>query len=649
MYTVDCGEPIMIFWQRSNRNILYALGALSLAVLACGPLNLVREILAPSDVWYVAIGGNDGNSCRSETEACASIEAAVDKADVNGEIRILAGRYRAGIVHIDKNLRLIGAGSDTTTVAGEGRGTSPIFFLGASALEDIPAPSGGASIFLSGMTLEQGHEGVLWNDGVTSILSDLRVRNTEGTTWGAIRNFAGSQLNMIDVHIDGITVTARGGCSAIENKGIMDLRESTITGGSGGRAAICNSGTGIITIARSEISGNRSSALMVGENSTARVGATLIIANESSQGGGAIYNLGSLSLTTSMLRDNRTPTHLGGGIFNTGEMSITRSTLSGNEALEAGGIYNDELAFASLVNTTISGNRALDGNAGGIYTLSTMELDFTTVAFNDPIGLVVDVDHPSPSVQRSVFASNRADDCAVQISASAPGVALLDAILSSLGHNLDSDNRCGLDSSGDRAGVDPRLEPLADNGGPVLTHALGTGSPAIDSAGSCEAVDARNISRPQGGDCDMGAYEVDLSPFEGTRVPTSGDFHGQPAGPVNCRSGPGVVYRTVAYFDVGDELSILARDPQATWLQVQEIDQPTCWINRDLLDIDPVFNLMDLPPGTIPPTPTRTPVPATEKPDTGAQGCWHQGQNDNQPLCYLPCPPQPNPGGACTP
>jgi hypothetical protein len=61
------------------------------------------------------------------------------------------------------------------------------------------------------------------------------------------------------------------------------------------------------------------------------------------------------------------------------------------------------------------------------------------------------------------------------------------------------------------------LNPLAYNGGPTATHslaptspALDAGNPAVPGGGSfapCAALDQRNIARPQGAQCDMGAYE----------------------------------------------------------------------------------------------------------------------------------------------
>jgi hypothetical protein len=78
------------------------------------------------------------------------------------------------------------------------------------------------------------------------------------------------------------------------------------------------------------------------------------------------------------------------------------------------------------------------------------------------------------------------------------------------GNNVFSDLSCGPAASGDRAGVDPLLAPLADNGGPTDTSALLLGSPAIDAGAGCPATDQRGVSRAQGTTCDAGAFE---SPF----------------------------------------------------------------------------------------------------------------------------------------
>jgi CSLREA domain-containing protein len=68
------------------------------------------------------------------------------------------------------------------------------------------------------------------------------------------------------------------------------------------------------------------------------------------------------------------------------------------------------------------------------------------------------------------------------------------------------------DSACPGSAVDPRLQPLSDNGGPTKTMALAAGSPAIDAVpatgAACPTTDQRGVSRPQGAACDIGAFEL---------------------------------------------------------------------------------------------------------------------------------------------
>jgi hypothetical protein len=80
------------------------------------------------------------------------------------------------------------------------------------------------------------------------------------------------------------------------------------------------------------------------------------------------------------------------------------------------------------------------------------------------------------------------------------------------GYNLDSGTSCGFSTSNHSlSNTDPKLGPLAHNGGPTQTTTLLPGSPAIDAGGTsangCPPTDQRGVSRPQGSACDIGAYE----------------------------------------------------------------------------------------------------------------------------------------------
>ena len=157
----------------------------------------------------------------------------------------------------------------------------------------------------------------------------------------------------------------------------------------------------------------------------------------------------------------------------------------------------------ALINTTVSGNTA--GEGGGIHSIRPLTLANSTITMNEAVrgGGVYSVDGVVDLVN-TVIAGNTASngpDCSGE--------------LTSLGHNLVG-NAIGCDfgaASGDQVGfqfgIDPKLSPLQDNGGPTFTHALLDGSPAIDAGdnASCPSTDQRSVARPQGAACDIGAYE----------------------------------------------------------------------------------------------------------------------------------------------
>ena len=93
-------------------------------------------------------------------------------------------------------------------------------------------------------------------------------------------------------------------------------------------------------------------------------------------------------------------------------------------------------------------------------------------------------------------------------------------VINSLGHNLESAADCGFQSSGDLQNTNPKFFTggVSDSGGNTDTIALDATSPAVDAVRSgapgCGGTDQRDIARPQGPACDIGAFEV-LQPVEG--------------------------------------------------------------------------------------------------------------------------------------
>jgi predicted outer membrane repeat protein len=217
--------------------------------------------------------------------------------------------------------------------------------------------------------------------------------------------------------------------------------------------------------------------------------ASTFVNNSSNQSGGAIYDNEGLIMRNSTFANNSG--HDGGALYIWGSYSyLINSTVSGNKAIggSGGGInYNySPPSSLQLVNSTITDNQAtLDG--GGISTFGTVWLSNSLIALN-----TVSVGGDGPDL------SNRAGG-----SIDTQGYNLI-GIRSTSGYFYPA--------TGDRYGtpanpLDPKIAPLADNGGPTKTHALLPGSPAIDAANTanCESTDQRYVARV--GECDIGAYE----------------------------------------------------------------------------------------------------------------------------------------------
>jgi len=224
----------------------------------------------------------------------------------------------------------------------------------------------------------------------------------------------------------------------------------------------------------------------------------------------------------------------GAGIRNQGKLTMSLGDVSGNHAGgDGGGIATDAPGMGNgmtLTNVTVSSNQA-DGNAGGIFKDDAgAELNNVTLAGNtadaDANGggngggfraLSGAVNFHNSVVTGNIDASPMAAD--KQPDCSAGG--------ESAGYSLIGDTTgCSWtpDATDVPIGSGAGLGPLSPSGPGTFTHALLLGSPLIDRGFGCPEIDQRLIHRPQGGGCDIGAYEL-VAPGTATRpalVPTAG-------------------------------------------------------------------------------------------------------------------------------
>ncbi len=192
----------------------------------------------------------------------------------------------------------------------------------------------------------------------------------------------------------------------------------------------------------------------------------------------------------------------GGGILNLGKLNVENVTFSNNTAVDYGGaLYARDITW--VVNSTFSGNSASYGGAisDGSDGYSTgMVIHNTTFSGNSATGSggAIEAILGSVHIHNSIIAN------------SISGGNCVGGVVNA-GPNLDSGSTCGFGLSN----TDPKLAPLADNGGPTPTFALLSGSPALDAGSNfmCSGaavgdLDQRGATRPQGVKCDLGSYEA---------------------------------------------------------------------------------------------------------------------------------------------
>ena len=311
-----------------------------------------------------------------------------------------------------------------------------------------------------------------------------------------------------------------GGIFSSSNS-VVSLNDSIVSGNESGVNNGGNGGgihaSGVVSLTNSTVSGNSSG------NGSGGIGIF-----------GQLFGpYGSLTLINSSVSDNRVTDDggIGGGIVSSNsDVSLTNSTVSGNSVIgissQGGGIFTSN-GYLSLTNSTVSGNSS-GGLGGGIRVISNfspVQFVNSTVTDNLAAGAGGGISFERSQgliLQNSIVAGNTDEGAAPDLFATFSGDSELIVEHSLIGDTTGS----GVDATtgtGNILNQSALLGPLADNGGPTLTHALLVGSPAIDSGSNLLAVDEngnalttdqRGEDRIQFGTVDIGAVELEAAdPF----------------------------------------------------------------------------------------------------------------------------------------
>lgn len=241
-------------------------------------------------MWFVANTGDDSNDCSSPSTPCATINAAIGKADPDNFIFVASGTYTGSgeeqVVLVNKNIVLLGGWDATFSIQ---NGTS----------------------IVDG---QQSRRGITVGQQVTLLLDRFMLQNGRSFSGGSgLTNFGAVTINDSSITRNS-SITDGGG---ILNLGSLIINNSSITnnqGGSGGGIANGSSGFAFLAttiLNNSTISGNSASSRGggIGNSSTGTLvlNNTTVFGNQDEffPGGGGIYNGGgSVTVQNSIIAGN---------------------------------------------------------------------------------------------------------------------------------------------------------------------------------------------------------------------------------------------------------------------------------------------------------------------------------------------------------
>jgi hypothetical protein len=367
-----------------------------------------------------------------------------------------------------------------------------------------------------------------------STISSNSVSGLHKAIGGGI--FAVGTVSLIESSVSGNSLTSSSTVDGIAyGGGIYSKGKLTLSGSS----VSANSAAGYYGAFGGGLVGlddvGSSSSFVIGNSSTASG------PDRSAEGGGVIL-LGDFSATETTIDGNQVSAFnaLGGGLVAYKGISLVRSTISHNHSsASVGGIFGESASPAtSTVNiqsSTISGNTADYLVGGAFFNSATVGLYNSTVAFNTAaighLGAPIPFDYYAPglaltgvsttmtvTLQSSILSNNTygAPETEVDLSTAKTSSNMISFNLSPANNFVriyHIDGTLPIDTLPDPQKITcPLLGNLRDNGGPTQTHALLSGSPAIDTGNN-----VLDLTYDQRGDgylresviADIGAYEVD--------------------------------------------------------------------------------------------------------------------------------------------
>jgi hypothetical protein len=396
---------------------------------------------------------------------------------------------------IDAGSNALAGGSDQRGLSrfsngnGDGRGNTvdigafEVQLYRVSSLQILGAATGGE---------DDGGFGIFRNDPELIASADAFAQLTAagradlGDAFGANNAAGGGAVVFVDSIVPGRIL--------LKGRELVVRRNLAIYGPGADRLAI--DGAGLSRVMRVGEGAHLYISGLALENGTGETGGGMLI------DGNASVELESVSV-----RGNAATASGGGLALQSGRTTIVRSSLTGNSAAERGGALYAAPETNVVIDTSTVSENVAGTWGGGLAIAGDVWIQSSTFAGNTA-GV------SAPGLRLESGAAGQIQNTILAHGGMAAVEVASEATLLSGGNNLSDAAESVFSHASDLLETDPKIGPLALNGGATLSHAPLYRSPAINAGDSTDAppLDQPGFQRIRGGFIDIGSVEIQNDP-----------------------------------------------------------------------------------------------------------------------------------------
>ena len=445
--------------------------------------------------WYIAESGNDTTATGASDNPFRSIQSGINFSSDADSVTVAAGTYVENINFRGRNIKMVGAGRETTTIDGDSTGIA------------VMINNTSSSSLLKGFTIQNGSGSSGFNNGAgvycddcVTVLKNLIVTENNQDQQG---DGSGIYSNIGNISIENVSVTNNtGDFGAV---GLLNGSTATLNGVTISDNVNSQWGGGIyvngsvVNIYESQITNNSAGhggGLYSTSSSVVHMQDVSVTSNTANDGGG-MYLYDSGHILANVTISGNTANYNGGGmILNGSNPTITNVTISGNTANDGGGMYLYD-SDPTLTNLTISGNTSNYNGAGMYLYRSDPILTNVTISGNTAPnvgGGIFISNNSNPILLNTIIAGNESNEIEFDASQNSNTITITYSDIQGGQDSIVTNDNGTVTWGSGNIDVDPMFVDTADGNYHLLASSM------LINAGHPDSTDS------DGSRADMGAY-----------------------------------------------------------------------------------------------------------------------------------------------